>query len=248
MKIYLDIVILLNFIIDFLLIISVNIILKRGAKTYRIVLSSLLGTISAVIFTTGFGNIYTFLFKLVTSIFMVLLAFGYKNIKYFFNNTIYLYLLSIILGGFLYLINDSFKINIIIVILSAPIIFIFYIIQVRKQKEVISNTYDVEITFLNGKKSCLTGFLDTGNNLTDPYKKRPVIIINSKVIKNYEPNVILVPFVTLNGHDMMRCFKIKKLVINDKKIEDEVLVGISDNNFNLEGVDLLLNNIIVRER
>ena len=42
------------------------------------------------------------------------------------------------------------------------------------------------------------------------------------------------------------CFRIKKIVVNKKVIEDEVLVGISDNNFGLEGVDLLLHEKIIK--
>ena len=47
---------------------------------------------------------------------------------------------------------------------------------------------------------------------------------------------------------MLKCFRIKKIVINGKVIEDECLVGISDNNFNLGEVDLLLHNKIIKER
>ena len=38
-----------------------------------------------------------------------------------------------------------------------------------------------------------------------------------------------------------------KLYVNGKKIEEEVLVGISDNNFNIDGVDLLLHKKIIKE-
>ena len=47
---------------------------------------------------------------------------------------------------------------------------------------------------------------------------------------------------------MIKCFRVKKIVVNGKKIESECLVGISDNNFKMEGVDLLLHNKIVKER
>ena len=45
---------------------------------------------------------------------------------------------------------------------------------------------------------------------------------------------------------MLSCFKIKDIIINGKKIKEEVLVGISDNNFNIEGVDLLLHKKIIK--
>ncbi len=191
---------------------------------------------------------------------MVLTSFGFKNIKYTLNNLIYLYLLSIILGGFLYYINDElsyknegliffhngFSINIILVLVLSPIIIYIYVKKSRKLKEEYSKHYEVEITFLNNKTSHLTGFLDTGNDLYDPYQKRPILVINKSILNNYNPKCILVPCYTVNNESMMRCFRIKKIVVNGKKIDKEVLIGISDNNFNLEGAQLLLHKNILK--
>ena len=110
----------------------------------------------------------------------------------------------------------------------------------------MSKNYEVDITFLNGKTKRLTGFLDTGNKLVDPYKKRPIIVINKKILNDYNPRCLLVPCTTVNKESMLKCFRIKKIVVNKKVIEDEVLVGISDNNFGLEGVDLLLHEKIIK--
>ncbi len=191
---------------------------------------------------------------------MVLTSFGFKNIKYTLNNLIYLYLLSIILGGFLYYINDElsyknegliffhngFSINIILVLILSPIIIFIYVKKSRKLKEEYSKHYEVEITFLNNKTSYLTGFLDTGNDLYDPYQKRPILVINKSILNGYNPRCILVPCYTVNNESMMRCFRIKKIVVNGKKIDKEVLIGISDNNFNLEGAQLLLHKNILK--
>lgn len=72
-------------------------------------------------------------------------------------------------------------------------------------------------------------------------------MINKSLLDGYNPRTILVPCVTVNKESMINCFKIKKLVINKEVIEDEVLVGISDNNFGIEGVDCLLHKRIVKE-
>lgn len=262
MKLYVDLIVLLNFFLDFLLLLSVSLILKRNAKLIRLLIGALVGGLSIVALFISFNSFTLFVFKVFISILMILISFGFKDIKYTFNNFIYLYLVSIILGGFLYYINDEFSykntgliffhngfsINWILIIFSTPIILILYVKQSRKLKEEYSKKYEVDITFLNGKTSRLTGFLDTGNNLTDPYKKRPIIIINKEILKGYNPRCILVPCITVNKESMLNCFRIKKIVINGKIIEDEVLVGISDNNFNIDGVDLLLHKKIIKER
>ena len=38
---------------------------------------------------------------------MILIAFGYKNLKYTIINLLYLYIISIFLGGSIYLINNQ---------------------------------------------------------------------------------------------------------------------------------------------
>lgn len=223
-------------------------------------LGALLGSISILALFIQLSSLTLFLIKVIISIIMVLTSFGFKNIKYTLNNLIYLYLLSIILGGFLYYINDElsyknegliffhngFSINIILVLLLSPIIIFIYVKKSRKLKEEYSKCYEVEITFLNNKTSHLTGFLDTGNDLYDPYQKRPILVINKSILNGYNPRCILVPCYTVNKESMMRCFRIKKIVVNGKKIDKEVLIGISDNNFNLEGAQLLLHKNILK--
>lgn len=260
MKVYVDVIIFINFFLDFLLLLAVSLILKRNTSLIRIIIGALFGGISIVFLFIPISSLMLFIFKFIISIIMILISFGFINIKYTFNNLVYLYLLSIILGGTLYYVNDElsykhegliffnngFSINIILIILISPIIIYIYIKKSRKLKYEYSKYYEVELTFLNGKKANITGFLDTGNNLIDPYKNRPILVLNKDILNGYNPRYILVPIYTVNKESMMKCFKIKKIVINGKKIEDDVLVGISDNNFNLENANILLHKNIIK--
>ena len=58
----------------------------------------------------------------------------------------------------------------------------------------------------------------------------------------------MIGLTVVKKESLIKCFKIKKLIVNGNLIEDECLVGISDNNFNFGDVDLLLHNKIVKER
>ena len=109
MKIYLDLVFILNFSYDLLLMMTVDITLKRHKKFIRLIFSALVGAISLIILFLPLPQIILFLFKILTSVIMLLIAFGYKNIKYFITNTIYLYMCSVILGGFLYFLSIEFS-------------------------------------------------------------------------------------------------------------------------------------------
>ena len=101
MKIYVDLIILLNFFLDFLLLLSVSLILKRNARFIRILFGALIGGLSILSLFFNFNSFTLFIFKVFISILMIFISFGFKDFKYTLNNFIYLYLLSIILGGFL---------------------------------------------------------------------------------------------------------------------------------------------------
>ena len=202
-------------------------------------------------------NLESNLFKLVLSLLMCILTFGYKDIKYTIKNFIFLYLVSIVLGGAMYLLNIEFSyknnglifyhngmsINIILILIISPILLYFYIKEMKDLKNNYSKYYKVDIYFKSNKNILLNGFLDTGNNLIDPYKKRPIVIVNYDKIKKYvsHEKELLVPYTNINNEDIMRCIKVKKIVIDDIEYKN-VLIGFSFNKINIDGIDCILNN------
>lgn len=249
MKIYIDYVLLINFFFDFLILLTVSIILKRNRKLYRIILGSLIGSLSVLILFLNISNISLFLFKLLISIMMIITAFGCKD---FMKNFLYLYFVSIILGGFLYFINNTFSykvegllfinngfsINLILLFLISPIIIYIYIKENKLHKK-INNLHIVTIKYLN-KTYTYSAYLDTGNNLYDPYFHKPVCILyDSKIdIKN----IIYIPYNTLSETGMLKGFKVEEMIIDNKDVYKNVLIGISDNKFNLFSCDMILHS------
>ena len=258
MTIYLDLLFLLNFFFDLLLLISVKLLLKRNIKFIRLLLGALLGSVSIFFLFLKINSIELFSFKILISLGMLLISFGYKNIRYFFKNFVSLYIVSFILGGFLYYLNVTFSykqqgliffskglsVNFIFLVLISPVIIYIYIKENKILKNEYSNYYLVRIILKNNKQLNITGYLDTGNNLIDPISKKPVIIINNKILdcNNYIRSPIFVPIKTVNGSGLIECFKPKELYINNKIIKN-VLVGIGED-FNLDNIDCLLNNQI----
>ena len=101
MKVYIDIVMIINFMLDFILLLGVSIILKRNASIKRIIISSFIGGLSIIFLFVPMNNILLFFFKFIISIIMILTAFKYNSFRYTVVNILYLYILSIFLGGFL---------------------------------------------------------------------------------------------------------------------------------------------------
>lgn len=262
MIIYIDLVFLINFILDLLLLLTVNITLKRYTKIRRLIFGSLFGSISLLTLIIPLNRIMLFIFKLLMSIIMCLISFGYKNIKYTFYNILYLYMTSIILGGFLYYLKIEFSysnkgfvfyyhglaINYIFLLLLVPLILYVFIKSMKVLKEVKNYYYKVKIIFSNNYEIVLSGFLDTGNKLTDPVTKKPIILINKKKVKGKIPirSPMYVPFNSVNHHGLLECFKPKYLSINDQEIKN-YLIGLSETSFKLNGIECLLNYKILED-
>lgn len=262
MKIYLDLELILNFSYDLLLLMTVDITLKRHTNFIRLIISAFLGALSIIILFLPFNNLLLFLFKIAVSIFMLLIAFGYKNIKYFSANLGYLYMCSVILGGFLYFLNmefsykreglvfyfDGLSINYILLLIISPIILFLYVREHKKYKSSYSYTYGLKICFKNNKELDCIGFLDTGNKLRDPITKKYIILLPKKILTPFINirSPIYVPYRSLNKRGLVKCFSIKYLKINNQ-VFTNYMVGISDDNFNINGADCLLNYKLMEE-
>lgn len=259
MKVYIDIVFFTNFLFDFILLFSVSLILKRNTKLSKIILGSFFGTLTLLILFIRMNFITLFLYKFLISILMVLITYGYKNIKYTFKNLYYLYIVSIIMGGFLYFINNqvssknegllfinnNFSINLVLAIILTIFFMMSYIKSSKNLKENYNKYYNVTIILSNKEKIKVNAFLDTGNKLIDPYKRRPVILLKENIINNTNNmKFIPVPFSTVSGTGILKCVIPYKIYINEKEIKKKSLIGIT-NNINIDGVSCILNEKIM---
>lgn len=251
MKIYLDLVFIINVFFDFIILFGVKYLLKKRTKLIRLIMGSLVGGASIFFLFIPLNTISLFLLKIIISIIMVAVTFGDKN---FLKTYLYFYTLSIFLGGVMYFLNDTFSyknkgliffsnglsINFIVMMIISPIIIYLYVKDKKEHKENISNYYHVDI-YINNKKYTLTGYLDTGNTLIDPYKKRPVIITNNDNIVFSLEKSILVPYETIGETGIIKCIKPDKVVIESKEFTN-CLIGKSTNEFKLNDSDCILPN------
>lgn len=252
MIIYVDGLLFLNFFFDFLLLLTTSIILKRNVSVFRIILGAFIGSLSILVLFFKVDNFELFLIKIYLAFLMCIVCFGYKNIKYFLINFISFYMVSIVLGGFLYYLNLEFSykhdglifyyegvsINIIFLVIFTPIILYIYIKQMKMFKNKVINLYKVNI-YIGRKILNLNGYLDSGNTLT--FKGRPVIITNME--NNFKNKKYLVPYTTVNGTSLLSCIKVRKVEIIGIGEFENIYLGFSKN-MNLFGVDVLLNGMM----
>jgi len=251
MKIYLDVIFFINFFFDFILLFATKYILKEQVKFFRLFLGSLLGTFSILFLFLKITSFQLFILKIMISMLMILVTFGKKN---FYKNYLYFYIISIFLGGFVYLLNVSFSyqnkgilffsnglsINFLLILILSPIVVYFYLKEMKSYKNNISNIFLVDIV-IGKKKYQLRGYLDTGNTLEDPYQKRSVILLDLKKIKLNKEKFIYVPYQTINETGVIKCYQADSVVINQKEFKN-ILIGDIKNKFHLENSDCILPN------
>lgn len=238
MKVYLDLIILINFVYDFLILTSTSILLKRNIPLKKIILGSLIGLFSICTLFINLNNLVLLLFKFILSLIMVIFTFGNKNI---IENTFYFYIITIIIGGSQYMLTGSaYKVNIIMMIIISPIILGIYIYAMKKYKIDLKKIYECIIIDKDNTYN-LKGFMDTGNTLIDPITKLPVIMINKKI--NFKSNKIFyVPYKVINGESILKCIKVDKVFINSREVK--VLLGLIDESVLKNNVDIILNENI----
>ncbi len=239
MIIYIDVVFLLNIFLDFILLMGISVILSRHAKIKRIFLGSLVGGVTTFLLFVNINSIMSLIIKLVLGILMVMATFGYKNIKYTFNNLFYLYTLSFSVGGVMYLLMEKGIYNYVVLIIGFVIVLFIYIKQNKSYQNSYANYHNVEI-YIKNKKYLLTGFLDTGNKLYDTYKHRPVIIVNKK-IEYSQRDIIYVPYITISEENVLKCLKADKVIIG-KHVFKNYLVGLSNKEINIDGINCILHS------
>lgn len=208
MTLYIDLILLENIIMNYIIILATGMICRIEMKQIRIFLSSLLGAIYAIIIYVIDSKIYTSqITKIIVSICMVYIAFDSTNIKSMLKQLIIFYLTSFCFGGAAYYLLYGINPNLIksingVFVGTYPIkiailggILGFFIINIAfkiiknklTKKDMI---YDVEI-YYKEKKSRIKVILDTGNLLTDPITNIPVLIVEEGKLTNIIPEDVL---------------------------------------------------------
>ena len=192
MEVYIEYVILDNFVIDYIILYLTLFSLKQKISHLNLILSSIIGTLFAVFmpFIT-LSSIALFFIKLGVGLIMILFI-SKKELKWitlnYFLFLSYTFLMGGLCFGLIYLLFGTISLNgIIMYQFQMPIGLIFlvlfiYFLFIKKlvahKRKFGTYTYAVEI-YKEDKSMHLVGFLDTGNQMYDK-SGNPILIISQK--------------------------------------------------------------------
>ena len=208
MTIYIDIVLIENLIMNYVILFATGLVLKLKINQIRVIIASLLGALYSIIAYAGILKIYSsFALKIILSILIVYIAFNPQNAKKMWKYILIFYLTSFVFGGaafaLIYIIKPQdilMKNGLFLgtyplktVMLSAIIAFFIIVTAFSIVKSKISKKdmfCDIEIK-LNEKIIKTKAMLDTGNLLKEPITNTPVVVVEHTLLYECMPKEIL---------------------------------------------------------
>jgi len=241
MVVYADILIVLNFIVDYFLLLATDKFLHNNTKLIRLLLGALFGGITALyIFLPQVSILIEFITKLVICFVTTIIAFQFKSFKHCIKSAgIYFIITSTYAGIMMALwhifkpdgmvINNSvvyFNISPIILVLSTVIFYIFFTVcyKIFSRQAVSAQECEIRV-FAEEKNVDLHALVDTGNSVEDVFGKSEILIVDSNVITSlfgkdsflntkHNSRFRIIPFKTVSGEDYLKGFRCDKAEIS----------------------------------
>lgn len=214
MYLYLDLIWLLNFLIDYLLLWMTATFRKVEVKKWRLMLASAIGSSYVLfLFLPPLMPFYTFGIKLILSLIIVQVAFGFGNLQKYLMSFLMFYFVSFVTGGgmlaahFYLQTNHELvqgvvstqstgygdKITWLFVLIGFPLMYWFSKsrwnqIEATKVK---TNVLSKVIVYLEGERIECSGLIDTGNQLYEPLSKTPVMMMETVCFQGKMPTTLM---------------------------------------------------------
>ena len=254
MQIYVEYLIIDNFIFDYLLLLLASYKKIASVKKGKVVFSAVIGTIIAILFPLlKINEFILFLLKICIAFLLVFLAYGYKNFTFYFSLVVRFVILTFLFGGSIYGIASLCGINYaflygtssciiplgLLVSIAVVLYYLFknFINRIYSKGFLASYSCYCKI-YMGGKCVDACGYFDSGNHAT--YKNNPVCFssytLNKKLFERaFFANLPIgeIELITATGKEMVSVYKFDKLEIyfnNKKNIIYSPYIAISKQN------------------
>ena len=273
MTIYIDIILLENLIMNYIILCVTAIIVKTEIKHIRLLIGSLIGGIYAIVSYMSQWQVYSMMIlKIILSIIIIHVAFNPQTVKKMLKELLIFYLTSFLFGGvafsLLYFVDSRHILTkngmligtypIKVAILGGIIGSIIAIASFKIVKSKFTNKdmfCNINIC-VNRKNINTKAMIDSGNLLKEPISNVPVIVVEHTLLYDVIPKEVLNNLEKILGGDLedipenIKSEYIARLKIIPYKSlgkQNGMLLGIKANNVIIEkdGEKIKNNNIII---
>lgn len=264
-KVFVDVLFIINFIIDYILLSVTSFFVKKSPKIPRMCASSAIGALYAsVVFFLPMNTFFSLLGTLSVAFLMVFLAFGAKKSRALIKDISVFYLVSIGASGVGFALiftgnasHTAVNNGIFYADINAYTMLFIFVISVliihtatgyiKKQKIKASYMYNVTIE-KNGNTVSDVALFDSGNFMTDPVTQKSVIIAEwqaisplfseekiTEAIVNHPEDFVYIGCRGLGNVSAMFAFSPDRVTSDEIDFREPVLIAITENQLDKSG-------------
>ena len=253
-ELYVDVLFLVNFMMDYILLLIVRKMLKCSATHGRICLGAIIGSLLTciiVILPIPYAFIKFVLFHVFVNTCMIRVGLKIKIIRSFVKAIIMLYIGGFLLGVILEFFHQYVRAG--SLFLAVAIAGYYLVLGIWKFISYVQrwNRYHCNVElYLGDSKYPVRAMIDTGNGLLDPISGQPVSILNQKTARQLfgevsARNVRYIPYQTIGKKEgVLPAFQIDKMCIygEEQLWVEAPLIGVSEEKVSAGGeYEMILN-------
>ena len=195
-EIYIDVVFVTNFLMDFVLLYLTGMFLGIHTAWYRCFFGAVLGAVSScfiLFIPTDYVYPAAFVLHVITAAAMARIGYKIDSKRMLARITLTLYVLAFLCGGFWDILTGGREIALWMFLCFTGLSYCFLAICVRGYQNWLRKreTYCRVKLKAQGKTVDLTGLYDTGNLLADPLTGKPVSIVEEETLAELVPAAAL---------------------------------------------------------
>ena len=253
-ELYIDVLFLVNFMMDYILLLITRRLIKADASYGRVCLGALAGTILTcviVVIPVPYTFIKFILFHTVVNVVLIKTGLGIKWGRIFVKALITLYISGFLVGGIFSCLDQYVKTGSLFFALAVASYYIASAVLAFLMSLLHFGKYFCRVEVYLGEKSCtVRALLDTGNRLNDTFTGKAVSIVDRKTAEDLFDGKIPESIRYIPYHSIGRNRGVIPVVTLDKMCicgeEEEWIelpvIGISDGEISLgKEYDMILN-------
>lgn len=252
-ELYIDVLFLVNFLMDYILLLITKQVLKCKGGYGRICLGAALGaflTCVIVAIQIPYAFIKLLLFHALVTAVMLIVGLPIRGIRNYAKAVIVLYISGVLVGGIFSFLDQYVQIGSLFFALAVAS---YYLASgslgvLNRVFHFGASRYHVTL-YLNGNCCEAEAILDTGNRLTDQLTGKAVSIISSRLAdqlleKKYLEGVRYIPYRTVGNHSgAIPVIPVDKIQVVGREEQwfEMPLIGISEESSFGKEYDMILN-------